>query len=274
MEKHEEDAIKECWSELVKSMPVDHMKNKLFSKRILEISDLEAIDAMNTINKKNQEILKLVTRSQSPETYNIFITALREIPTRNNILADMVEKCNKKSVSYNSSSNTASANINADQTDSVGVDKSSACGEKWDVFLSYSWNNKDEVKKIKSYLEQQKWKVWIDDNRVAGGQDLDSVLSNGIEACKVFVPCLNRSYANSDNCYSELSHAKDLKKFIIPIVLGDVDPKNGGLKGKNGDLNFKITGLTYIKIKDFEDKATTNIKLNDLNKAVQERLIG
>lgn len=67
----------------------------------------------------------------------------------------------------------------------IFIDGTTGKDNDLDVFISYSWDNQEEVLLIKNYLEAHKLKVWMDLQHVKGGKLLNEVLADGIQRCKV-----------------------------------------------------------------------------------------
>ncbi|CAF1094020.1 unnamed protein product [Rotaria magnacalcarata] len=88
-----------------------------------------------------------------------------------------------------------------------------------DIFLSYEWTHQREVKLLKSHLARHQYTCWLDIEQMRGGDALYSSIDQGIREAKVFVCCINRKYAESDNCRRELGLATNLNKPIVPLLM-------------------------------------------------------
>jgi len=115
------------------------------------------------------------------------------------------------------------------------------------IFLSYSWSNKQTVKKLHNMLSQQGFDCWLDDNKMKGGSELFTEIENGITDCKVFIACCSNNYASSINGQREILLACDRKKLIIPIMVAPCDPWPP--KGQTGPL---LAGKIYIDLSSDE----------------------
>ena len=61
-----------------------------------------------------------------------------------------------------------------------------------DVFISYNWGVKKQVKSLFDILTSLKYQVWLDEKDLNGGNSaLTAELAKGIKQSKVFVSCLN-----------------------------------------------------------------------------------
>lgn len=87
------------------------------------------------------------------------------------------------------------------------------------IFLSYAWGKKDSntqlypdqefVKQIKSRLEQEGYKVWMDIYKLGVG-NLYENLQNAIDSSSVIIFLINDNYITSPNCLHEFHYAHEL----------------------------------------------------------------
>ena len=54
-----------------------------------------------------------------------------------------------------------------------------------DVFISYQWDSKSEVLKLKKELEKNKISCWMDVRQIRGGAFLNQEIAEGIKNAKV-----------------------------------------------------------------------------------------
>jgi hypothetical protein len=79
--------------------------------------------------------------------------------------------------------------------------------------------------------------IWIDRTHCQGIIDLWESIANGMEQASIIVCLLSNQYFESKSCRQEFIYATDsLKKRIVPVLIGNFDPK--GWLGK--DLIDKI----------------------------------
>jgi len=115
--------------------------------------------------------------------------------------------------------------------------------KKNQIFISYSWANKQQVKRLNVTLVQKGFSCWIDEGQMKGGSQLFGAIDDGISDCKVFLSCCSNNYGSSVNCQRELLLATDRNKIIIPIIVGQCDPWPP--KGQMGPL---LTGKLYVDL--------------------------
>jgi len=128
--------------------------------------------------------------------------------------------------------------VNDNSTTSKSVSKSTK-----DVFISYSWANKQIVQKLSNILKERGFNCWIDDNNIQGGSQLFGEIEHGISDCQVFVCCCSNSYGSSVNCQRELLLATERKKLIIPSLISPCEPWPP--KGQMGPL---LAGKIYVDL--------------------------
>ena len=120
-----------------------------------------------------------------------------------------------------------------------------------DVFISYNWNVKDQVKELfKILTNDYNLKVWLDELELNGGNmsSLTAELASAIKNSKIFICCLTREYCRSQNCNLEIEYASVLKKKIIVLSIDDIDTTKIDEIQITGSLQFSGIGfiITYI----------------------------
>ena len=93
-----------------------------------------------------------------------------------------------------------------------------------DIFLSYNWNIKKQVKSLYDKLTELNYKVWMDDEKLnAGNNALTAELANGIKTSKLFLSCVTQDYCKSYNCNLEVEFASQSKKEMIILMVDKLD---------------------------------------------------
>ena len=94
-----------------------------------------------------------------------------------------------------------------------------------DIFLSYNWNIKEQVKLLQEELEKEGFKVWRDDKQLhAGNSPLTAELAKGIKKSKVIICCITKDYCKSKNCNLEIEFADSCKKQMIILMIDKIEP--------------------------------------------------
>jgi len=94
-----------------------------------------------------------------------------------------------------------------------------------DIFISYNWNIKKQVKLLYEILTNLNYKVWIDENELnAGNNSLTAELAKAIKTSKIFLSCVTKDYCKSYNCNLEVEFANDAAKTMIFLMIDKLDP--------------------------------------------------
>jgi hypothetical protein len=120
-----------------------------------------------------------------------------------------------------------------------------------DVFISYNWDVKGQVKELYKILTKEyNLKVWLDDMQLNGGNmsSLAAELASAIKNSKIFICCLTNQYCRSQNCNLEIEYASVLKKKIIVLSIDDIDTTKIDEIQITGSLQFSGIGfiITYV----------------------------
>lgn len=92
-----------------------------------------------------------------------------------------------------------------------------------DVFISYSRNNGDAVKRIQNSLSRRGIDVWIDNEDIGTGTRWDMQIEEGIRKCSKVLIVLSKSSVESQNVSDEWSYALEKEKHIIPVLLEECE---------------------------------------------------
>ena len=94
-----------------------------------------------------------------------------------------------------------------------------------DVFISYNWNIKDQVRQLYDILTNEfKYKVWLDEKKLnAGNRPLTVELAHAIKNSKVILSCVTKEYCKSYNCNLELEYSSASKKPVVVLMVDELD---------------------------------------------------
>lgn len=87
------------------------------------------------------------------------------------------------------------------------------------VFISHSCEDNDFAHKIAENLLHDEIKVWIDSNRLKGGDSLPKEIGVGIDWCDTFLLVWSKAASNSYWVTLEWESAISSQKLIIPCIL-------------------------------------------------------
>ena len=122
-----------------------------------------------------------------------------------------------------------------------------------DIFISYNWNTKDQVKILYDHLKLQNYNIWLDDKELnAGNSRLTTELAQGIKRSKIFLCCITNDYCKSYNCNLECEFASAKKKPIIPLMIQkiettDIDEIQITDRDQTSGIGFIITYVYLYK---------------------------
>jgi hypothetical protein len=90
---------------------------------------------------------------------------------------------------------------------------------KYDVFISYNWKLKKEVKQLESKLKTLGWRVWRDERKLQSNHSpLTSLTALSLRRSAVFLCCITSKYCESNHCSLEIEFASALKKPMVALM--------------------------------------------------------
>ncbi|XP_048141443.1 TMV resistance protein N-like [Rhodamnia argentea] len=118
-------------------------------------------------------------------------------------------------------SNKKSARRKADDTSASSFSATSAGGESYDVFLSFSGKDtrKTFVDHLYNGLIDAGFRVFRDDNELREGEEIGTNLLRAIKNSKISIPILSLNYASSKWCLRELVEMMECMKSVGQVVL-------------------------------------------------------
>jgi hypothetical protein len=94
----------------------------------------------------------------------------------------------------------------------------------YDVFISYNWGIKTQVRQLYEVLRSLNYKVWLDERELnAGNSPLTAELAMAIRDSKVILSCITTDYCKSFNCNLEIEYASAKKKQMIVLMIERID---------------------------------------------------
>ena len=95
--------------------------------------------------------------------------------------------------------------------------------KEYDVFISYSWKDKDFAVELDTWLQEMGVNHFMDRNCLEGGQDHKEIIIDALEKVKLVLFVCSKHSNKSDAVKGEISNAIMLRKPIIPLRL-DMTP--------------------------------------------------
>ena len=133
--------------------------------------------------------------------------------------------------------------------------------ETYDIFISYSNEDREIVHKYAQYLEDYGYKVWYDAKGLYGGAEFAGEIANAIGASRLFVFFSSEHSNKSEWTKGEIFLAQKYKKQILPVRLDDTDYETS--------VMIVLLPLQYIVCKNGVDEDS----LDELQGAIS-KLIG
>ncbi|XP_048728503.2 uncharacterized protein LOC125646315 [Ostrea edulis] len=83
------------------------------------------------------------------------------------------------------------------------------------VMISYQWDSQKVMLKVKDFLKQAGYKVWMDVENISGSTV--EAMSLAIENAAVVLICMSQRYKESPSCRSEAEYSYKLRKCVVPL---------------------------------------------------------
>jgi hypothetical protein len=105
-----------------------------------------------------------------------------------------------------------------------------------DLFISYSRKDADFVRRLSNALANAQREAWVDWRDIPPTAEWLEEIRSGIENSDNFLFVISPDSVESPICQSELSHAVQLNKRMIPLLYRDVP--SPALTGPLGKIHF------------------------------------
>ena len=93
--------------------------------------------------------------------------------------------------------------------------KSKDADEEGHIFISYNWEHQEIVLKIRQFLLDKGFKVWMDVDNMTN--NTLEAMASGVEQAKLILICYSEHYKQSNMCRTEAEYVFRLGKPFIPI---------------------------------------------------------
>lgn len=131
-----------------------------------------------------------------------------------------------------------------------------------DIFISYSRQDAEIVKKLCKELVSAGFSLWIDENGIESGDAFKSIIVKAIEDCNTLLFFSSQSSNKSYWTTKEISIAIYEGKTIIPIKLDD--------SKYNSEIKFDLINLDYI---DLTNQSFVEDEIHRLIRSLRNRLL-
>ena len=124
------------------------------------------------------------------------------------------------------------------------------------VFISYSYTDKDWARSFAEALKQHGLRVWLDQFQIAVGDPMREALETGLRESDVLVALIDPHFSFKPNLFFDLGAAISMGKRVVPIVPRDVDASK---------LPFDIRSRQYLLRNSPEETANELAQVIDRN---------
>jgi len=131
---------------------------------------------------------------------------------------------------------------------------------KYDIFISYSRKDYDEVKTIVEEIETKGINVWFDLKSVESGDEFVNKIAAAIDSSRLVIFIYTNNSANGYWTQKEVLYAKNQGKRVVPVLLNGMMPSKGW-------FNFLYGNVDCV---DFSDKTQEAKLFSNLNKWFNE----
>ena len=115
--------------------------------------------------------------------------------------------------------------------------------ESKDIFISYNWGIKKQVRELYEILTENNYKVWMDERDLQNSNSpLTAQLGTNIINSSIFLCCITEDYCKSFNCNLEIEYANTKDKSIVPLMIQKI-PKIEDIKINGRD---QTSGIDFI----------------------------
>jgi len=115
--------------------------------------------------------------------------------------------------------------------------------ESKDIFISYNWGIKKQVRELYQILTENNYKVWMDERDLQNSNSpLTAQLGTNIIKSSIFLCCITEDYCKSFNCNLEIEYANSKDKSIVPLMIQKI-PKIEDIKINGRD---QTSGIDFI----------------------------
>eukprot|EP00004_Rigifila_ramosa_P019607 TRINITY_DN5007_c0_g1_i1.p4 TRINITY_DN5007_c0_g1~~TRINITY_DN5007_c0_g1_i1.p4 ORF type:complete len:233 (-),score=45.83 TRINITY_DN5007_c0_g1_i1:98-796(-) len=110
---------------------------------------------------------------------------------------------------------------------------------KW-IMVSYQWDSKKQVLRLKAVLEAAGYRVWFDEDQMGG--NMNARMAEAVEGAAAVVACVTEAYQKSHNCMLEFNYANEKRKLIIPVIMDEAQTK---AENQRGPVWLVLAGKLY-----------------------------
>ena len=87
------------------------------------------------------------------------------------------------------------------------------------VMISYQWDDQKFCIKMKDYLIEKGYDVWMDVDEMHGS--ILEAMASAVEASYCVIICMSEKYKESKNCKLEAEYVVNSNKKFVPLLMED-----------------------------------------------------
>lgn len=91
------------------------------------------------------------------------------------------------------------------------------------IFISYSHQDKEWVQRLKNDLDQEGFRIWIDEKNIRVGNPIGEKIKTGVSSCHFFCVILSQHSIKSSWVEEECKLARKVQKKILPVLIHEVE---------------------------------------------------
>lgn len=122
------------------------------------------------------------------------------------------------------------------------------------IFLSYSRHDADISNDLLIAMEEGGHSVWLDQISIRGGELWREKIVDAIDECDYFVIVLSNNSIGSEEVRTELDLAKEAKKIIVPIQIGEISVP--------ARMRYQMAGINNISLQNDIESVTESLLLS------------
>lgn len=131
----------------------------------------------------------------------------------------------------------------------------SAATQEFDVFISYSHQDKEIAEQICMLLDQHGISYWIDRDGVRHGDDFKEDIVNAVNSSEILLFISSVNSNKSRNTVKEVGLAEKNNKVILPVRIDD--------SPYNKSLEYDLCNRHWIQLKDMDSLEDLGRQLNE-----------
>ncbi|CAF2412789.1 unnamed protein product [Rotaria sp. Silwood2] len=135
---------------------------------------------------------------------------------------------------------------------------------KYDIMISYCYDDKDLVYEIHEFLANEGYNIWFERNN-SHGKTIETQ-AEAIDNSTLVILCVSNSYKRDNQCQAVARYAFNCKQFILPLIVRKGYTIGGWLNvitNKYKPINFVVSNF----------KVASSLLIQEINRHVKQKLL-